>query len=335
MPDPKSNIRYGPILLLLLFSFAVHAQDLNQWVDPLIGTAPASTARALGHGTEPFPHTIPSLGMPQGMTQWTPQTQTSEKKCLAPYYYTDSLISGFRGTHWLSGSCVQDYGSMTLMPISGELQWKAEDRASPFSHEKEKANPSAYQVRLEKYGIHVEMTATRRCGLFRVSFPEDEPAFIILEPNSDEGKGYVQLRPEKNQLLVYNPVHRIYQGWGEPAGFSGYFVVEFNRPFSRSGTFTAEGLEEGSREAKGQPGLGAFVQFEETDTPLLIRIGTSFSSLEQAEKNLRAEVPGWNFDVYREALRQSWNTPTTTLCWRRSPKAWVGKKTLPPCKSGP
>src|SRR3954466_7791770 len=110
--------------LLTCFSIMVHSQDLVQYVQPLSGTPPSNELAALKHseaGSEKNANTIPAVGLPFGMTQWTPQTRTTEVKCLPPYYYKDSLFSGFRGTHWLSGSCTQDYGSFTIMPLSGRL----------------------------------------------------------------------------------------------------------------------------------------------------------------------------------------------------------------------
>lgn len=306
---------FWPLSLLLLLGSCrppghEASSDISytQWVDPLIGTAPATTARVLGHGTEPLPQTIPSVTMPLGMTNWTPQTQATEKKCLAPYYYTDSLLTGFRGTHWLSGSCVQDYGSMTIMPLAGELNYRLGDRATAFSHEREKATPSLYKVTLAEKNIQVEMTATKRCGLFRIHYPEAQPAFLLLEPNSDEGEGFVEILPEQNRIVGYNPAHRIYQGWGEPAGFSGYFVAEFSRPITGFGVYEQDGLQENVRQLQDRPGVGAYAQFSsDENAPLLVRIGTSFASLEQAEKNLRAEVTDWDFDRYRQQLDQTWN----------------------------
>src|SRR4051812_27350639 len=64
-------------------------------VDPRIGTA---------HDGQ----TYPVVGMPFGMTGWTPETRSTEAKCIAPYYYNDTKVTGFRGSHWLSGSCTQD-----------------------------------------------------------------------------------------------------------------------------------------------------------------------------------------------------------------------------------
>ncbi|HWZ05233.1 MAG TPA: hypothetical protein VNX40_16560, partial [Mucilaginibacter sp.] len=98
--------------------------NLVKYVNPISGTAASTTASALKHGTAEanFGSTIPSVCTPFAMTQWTPQTQASETKCIPPYYYKDDSFSGFRGSHWISGSCMQDYGSLTIMPISGKLK---------------------------------------------------------------------------------------------------------------------------------------------------------------------------------------------------------------------
>jgi putative alpha-1,2-mannosidase len=128
-------------VFLLAFSFkSVTAQDLIQYVQPLSGTAASATVSAIKHskaGNEGNANTIPSVGLPFAMTQWTPQTRTTEKKCLPPYYYKDSLLSGFRGTHWLSGSCTQDYGSFTIMPIAGKLKTNVDAYSISFSHDNE------------------------------------------------------------------------------------------------------------------------------------------------------------------------------------------------------
>ncbi|WP_432709457.1 hypothetical protein [Pedobacter sp.] len=83
----------------------------------MAGTAGSTTLAALKHseaGSEKNANTIPAVGLPFAMTQWTPQTQLTENKCIPPYFYKDTKINGFRGTHWLSGSCTQDYGSFSI-----------------------------------------------------------------------------------------------------------------------------------------------------------------------------------------------------------------------------
>ena len=72
----------------------------------MVGTAPANTKTAglFGKGSEEHGQTMPAVLSPNGQNFWTPQTRESERKCLAPYYYTDTKLQGFRNSHWTSGS---------------------------------------------------------------------------------------------------------------------------------------------------------------------------------------------------------------------------------------
>jgi putative alpha-1,2-mannosidase len=104
-------------------------------------------------GTAAEGQTYPAAGVPFAMTQWTPQTRAGEVKCVAPYYAADTKIQGFRGTHFLSGSCTQDYGSFTLMPLSDDHAFAPEERASTFDRATEQATPYRYAVDLKDYRL--------------------------------------------------------------------------------------------------------------------------------------------------------------------------------------
>lgn len=56
------------------------------------------------------------------MTNWVAQTEPTEQKCHPPYYYFHDTFEGFRASHWMNGSCTQDYGSVTVMPLNGTLK---------------------------------------------------------------------------------------------------------------------------------------------------------------------------------------------------------------------
>lgn len=303
-------------VLMTLCSFTAAAQNSNllQYVNPLTGTANSTTVTALKHGagTEQLANTIPAVGMPFGMTQWTPQTRLTEQKCVAPYYYKDSLFSGFRGTHWLSGSCTQDYGSVTIMPVCGPLQTIPNNYASTFSHLTEKSTPSYYGVMLDKYNIRAEVTATARCGMMQFSFDRDNDCYILVRPNSDRGKGAVYIDQAHNEITGYNPVYRIYQGQGQPAGFSGYFVVRFEETFSDPKVFSGSTLLQADS-IKDKPGIGGAVKFRVHKGSIIkIRIGTSFTSIAAARENLEAEIGRRDFtaqvkkgdDTWQEALNK-------------------------------
>ncbi len=89
----------------------------------------------------------------------------------------------------MSGSCTQDYGSVTLMPMTGPLKIKPDTRASAFRHATEKAVPDYYQVTLDDYAIRAELTGTTRAGIMQFTFTKAGESFIVVEPNSDEGEG--------------------------------------------------------------------------------------------------------------------------------------------------
>lgn len=311
-------MKQGRLIFLLLCAVIEYSvgqtvaggeHSLVRFVNPLIGTAPSTTPSALAHGTgtENSAQVIPDVTVPFGMTNWTPQTRQSEQKCVAPYYYDDSLISGFRGSHWLSGSCTQDYGSVTLMPLAGPLHCRPQQRASHYSHAREVSTPYYYSVELDDYHIRGEITATARCGVCRFTFAGSDTGLIVVEPNSDFGEGYIRIFPEKREIVGYNPVHRIYQGWGEPAGFRGYFVARFSEPFAGYGTYEGDGTSEGVREIGGRKNVGGFVRFAGTaGKSIIVRIGTSFTSIEEARTNLAVEAAGIAFDTVKSRLRDQW-----------------------------
>lgn len=151
--------------------------------------------RTFRQNTEEYGQTLPAVLEPNGMNFWTPQTQDTEAKCKAPYYYKDTKIQGFRNSHWIVGGCTQDYGSMTLMPVSGTLKYLPQDRGSLFSHQEETATPAYYSVLLKDYSIFAEMTGRSRSAIFRFTYNQPEDAYLIVNPNSDEGKDILKSIP--------------------------------------------------------------------------------------------------------------------------------------------
>ncbi|RXK57868.1 glycoside hydrolase family 92 protein [Lacibacter luteus] len=284
------------------------AQNLMQYVQPLSGTASSTTTAAIKHseagGTETNANTIPAVTLPFAMIQWTAQTKQTENKCVPPYFYKDSLLTGFRGSHWLSGSCTQDYGSFTVMPIAGTLKTTAKDYAVRFSHKDEITSPAYYKVKAG--AVITEITSTLRCGLLKFTMQQDDSLYVLVTPNSDYAKGFVKVDAAKGEIWGYNPAHRIYQGWGEPTGFSGWFYIKIEKRFTKRGTFAGATVFANDSVLQKKEG-GAFAGFKlKKGEQLLLRIGTSFSSLAAARKNLATEVGAKGFDAIRAASTQQW-----------------------------
>lgn len=281
-------------------------QSLTDYVNPMTGTAAATTVFAQGIAKEQYGNTIPTVGVPFAMSGWTPQTRTSERKCLPPYYFKDTTFSGIRATHWINGSCTQDYGSVTFMPITGSLVTDPDQFSCPLDHDQETSTPYYYRLQLPRYQLSVEVTATARAGMMRYTAQKQDSLYIIITPNSDSNKAFIRIDRARGEIEGYNPAHRIYQGSGQPAGFNGYFVIRFQRPFTTAGTFDATGLRSADS-LLAQQAEGAYAGFEiKKGESLLAKVGTSFTSITEARNNLDAELSGWDFEALKKLTRSIW-----------------------------
>lgn len=293
------------IILSILFLTAATAfsQDLIPFVQPHSGTAPATTVSALKHGegSEKNANTIPSATLPFAMTQWTPETRRTEQKCLPPYFYNDQYLTGFRATHWLSGSCVQDYGSFTIVPNLGSI---AKKNRIPFLHANEQATPAYYK--LSAGGVKTEITPTLRGAIIRFTMEREDSLYIQLLSNSDEGQGSLQVYPHEGVISGNNPVHRIYQGWGQSAGFSGWIFLKVDRTSTISGSFSDKAMSTASS-ISDQKEMGVYLGYHlKKGESIVLRIGTSFTSVEAAKQNLEAEIGNQSFEDILASAQSIW-----------------------------
>lgn len=242
-------------------------------IDTRVGSdaADSPTASVFGADGEVFGNCVPCVTEPNGMTGWTAQTRITEKKGVAPYYYSDAEWQGFRASHWLIGSAVQDYGTFYLIPGGKPV---------PLDHSQETATPGYY-----RYAGN-ELTALCRSAILRLDCDE----LLVGIPN-EYGEGSITI--SGNTLSAGNPIHRFYAGTGKPAGYSGWIHCEFNRP-------VAEVTRLDSRRV--------LLRFEAGNGPLIVKAGTSFTSPEAAKANLDTEIPGWDFDAVREQVEESWSS---------------------------
>ena len=240
-------------------------------LNTMVGTAPANTRTAglFGKGSEEHGQTLPAVLVPNGQTFWTPQTRQTEKKCVAPYYYTDSLFQGIRASHWLVGGCTQDYGSFTLAALRHADETTVQ-RGTRFSHADETSHPYYYAVTLPDEQLRMELTALSHSAIVRVTPTADGPLTIVLTVNSDEQEGHAEVAIGGGSVYAYNPVHRIYQGWGERAGFSGHLFMTYDA----EPTACRQSDQKVQLTFDGRRGL-----------PIEVRLSTSFTGLDGATRN--------------------------------------------------
>ncbi len=287
-----------------------HQATLLSYIDTRVGTSSSTmhTAGKFGKGSEEYGQTLPAILEPNGMNFWTPQTRDTELKSISPYYYNDSLFQGFRNSHWIVGGCTQDYGSMTIFPTTNIKECQPTQRATSFKHTNEIATPAYYSVFLDQICVRAEMTGRSRSAIFRLTYPADETAYLIVNPNSDEGEGFIEIDTIRKEIRGYNPIHRIYQGWGQNAGHSGYFIVKYTNEIESYGTYCNNTLYPGNTQIANAKNIGVYIAFkrDKEREPIIVKAASSFVSIEGARLNLETEIPHQNFEQTHRELATIW-----------------------------
>ncbi len=251
--------------------FSVSAQDYTQYVNPFIGTG--------GHG-----HVFLGANVPFGNIQAGPTQKKQGWDWCSGYHYSDSTVIGFGQMH-LSGTGIGDLGDVSLLPMTNPSQ-----REVKFSHRAEYVRPGYYSVMLAS-GIRVELTATQRVAFHRYSFPADATkGYIAL--NLAQGIGWDKMtsckfKQESDKTITG---FRMSEGWAKDQRV--YFVAEFSEPVK---------LEENERDT-----IGIF-SVASTNQPLLVKVGISAVSVENARENMQQELPRWNFASVVSKANADWN----------------------------
>ena len=267
--------------------------DEVQYVDPFIGTG--------FHG-----HTFPGATRPYAMVQLSPDTHIMGWDASSGYHYDDHQIYGFSHTH-LSGTGIGDLGDILLLPFSGGDSIKP---VATFKKETEKATPGYYAVRLENLGVNVELTSTDRVGFHRYTFdnPKDRRVMLdlghVLQPNWGH-----KLVSNDYQLVNDSTVEGTYktQGWAHFHSVS--YRVTFSEPMTKIYQYIDGKMRSDSLFLKlhSDKDLKFHYRFKESDKPLLVKVALSPVDVEGAEKNMEAELPGWDFDQVRAESADIWN----------------------------
>ncbi len=278
--------------VLFCLSVAGYGQLGGQPVDYVSTLVGTESKHALSTG-----NTYPAIALPWGMNFWVPQTGKNGDGWT--YTYGADKLRGFKQTHQPS-PWINDYGTFSLMPITGKAVFDEEKRASWFSHKAEKATPYYYRVYLADYDIVTEVAPTERAAIFRFTFPRTDAAKVVVDAYM---KGsYVKIIPSENKIVGYNT----YNNGGVPEGFKNYFVIVFDKPFDFTATANPKGLQKGTTELRDEH-AGAIIGFKtRRGETVHARVASSFISYAQAEQNLK-ELGNSGFDEIVAQGRHRWN----------------------------
>lgn len=230
------------------------------------------------------------------------------------YEDTHTSIDGF--------PCFHEFqvGGLSLMPVNGEVKTTPARLENPqdgwrstFDKSDEEAHPGYYSVLLKDYGIRAELTATKRVGFQRYTFPASESSHIIFNVGNREGEsgnvrdsyavcdgnvvsGYIVTEPEY--------VKKYQAG----ATVCMYFYATLSKaPESVSG-FQYYGSELKDGNSIQGPGAVLVLNYKTSENEQIdVKLGLSYTSVENAKANYMAEAENLSFDNARRSAAADWS----------------------------
>lgn len=297
---PFLKVFFTRIIFILLFlvNFCFNksfSQSPSDYVNPFIGTG--------GHG-----HVFLGANVPFGGVQLGPVNLSEGWDWCSGYNYSDSTIIGFSHTH-LSGTGIGDLGDILVMPTTGSLimdkgSLKNPGNFSLFNHKTEIAIPGYYAVQLKHYNIQAELTATTRVGFHQYTFPASQEAHIII----DLVQGIGWDRPMDGYIKMINDStlagYRFSSGWAPDQRI--YFAAVFSKPFKSIQLFENGEIQSGN--VSMSDSVKAAVNFSTYEgEKILLKVGISPVSMENAMLNMSTEIPGWDFNAVKNNAVAVWN----------------------------
>ena len=299
-------------------------------VNPLIGTANSG-------------NTFPGAVLPFGMVAFSPEELLpSPGRGVPPggYAYNATQIRGFSLTH-LSGAGCAGSGDFLFMPLtalvkeSPALDIRDPAYLSELRHDNEHATAGYYSVQLGN-NVQVELSATRRTGAARFTYPAGQTATLLIRSADNESistDSHVTIDPQRHTVSGWLQSGGFCRG-GPPSSYDAYykifFVAYFDQSFAAYGTWKDANVLPGGTSANGGTavvggdvpheggpgrGSGAYVSFADAAGAVVeARVGISYVSEANAEANLRAESPvSLSFRSIRTRASAAWNAALGTI----------------------
>ena len=161
-------------------------------------------------------------------------------------------------------------------------------------------------MKLDRYGILAESTASDRVALHRFTFPDDMQqgqAGMIIDMD-------YSIQRQRNITMDIHAIsdteiagYKMTKYWAFDQGI--YFYAKFSKPFTN--TLVTDTIID----TKGRPyaRCKALLQFPpmKDGEQLLVKVGVSAVDYDGARKNVESEMAGFDFDGTRKAAREAWN----------------------------
>jgi len=219
------------------------------------------------------------------------------------YRYNQDSIKFFSHIHaWqLSG--------VPVMPTTGTFSGHLgpDTYQSAYSHEEEKVFPGYHQVILKDYNIDVELTSTTRVGFHRYTFGKNDNNSILLDLGTVLGpSGTKYGHVDKISNTAINGYALMEKTIRRPKDTYVYFHIELKDGFKNMRSWKDGELLGETETFDGENG-GIYLTLNDNSKPVLMKVGISYVSAQQAKLNIASELNHWDFEKVVSASRDHWN----------------------------
>lgn len=162
--------------------------------------------------------------------------------------------------------------------------------AIPLSYDQEKITPFSYQVYLDDANIQVNYTPSMQSAIYRFDFEKSDNPYLVF--CSRDG----MVGSEGNRIRGYQQI---------ATNTRLYIYAETDQIPEKNGVLLQDITY--NQNATGGKDATIVLSFRPGTKSISVRYGVSFISIEQAEKNLRREIKGYDVESLAKAGREAWN----------------------------
>jgi predicted alpha-1,2-mannosidase len=258
-------------LLLLVIFFAAAISCTHNKIDPVGYVNPL-----IGNISHLLVPTYPTVHLPNSMLRFYPGRDD----------YTSNKMHGFP----LNIVSHRSGYVFKLSPFSGNTV--EIDGNKLYTYDNEIVTPYCYSVTLDEYNIDVEFAPSEKSGFYMFRFNAANDHGLIVETT---GNG---------ELVFENNVIKGYDLFG---AVKSYVYLELNTTPDNVRVKDRDLISDKSSTSGNRIALIASFK-PENSGEIKIRYGLSYISVDQAQKNLQNDIPGWNISEVSDRARTKWNS---------------------------
>jgi len=317
----KTLLMRGTSFFVLMATALLHAQKSSE-IDPMLGA---------DKGGNVF--VGPTL--PFGMAKPGPDYGDNEGNA---GWEASGDLNGFSQLHVSGTGGGPKYGNILVQPMMG----KADPAHSPAPREEEHAEVGYYSVKLRGSGIRAEVTTARRTTVYRFTYPATGERTLLVDVGHLLMRRHESPHRYPESQVVYSADVQVLSttevtgmqasvmGWNiQTTPMKVYFYLVTNTPAVSTGVWEdGKRVQPGAKTASYRMpftmstlprppapivSTGAYLTFAAGEKPVMIKIGVSFVSIEQAKKNAMTEVANFDFDGTRKAVVKAWDDELATV----------------------